>query len=82
MIDDILAFITFCLGDIAGSGHIATRARPRAAGGYGLLFPLGIVARSPFVGEAQKRRVKAALERIGHQMGIERARKQAEGVFG
>ena len=82
MVDDILASIPFCLGDIDSSGRIATRARPRAAGGYGLLFPLGIVSRSPFVSEAQKSGVKAALERIGGQMGIGRARRQAEGAFG
>lgn len=82
MIDDILASVPFCLGDIDSSGRIATRARPRAAGGYGLLFPLGIVSRSPFASKAQKSGVKAALERIGGQMSIRRARMQAEGVFG
>ena len=40
------------------------------------------MTRSPFASEAQKRAVKAALERIAGQMGIGRARRQAEGVFG
>jgi hypothetical protein len=73
LLTDIVASIPFALGRIDPNGQRVGGQERKAMAGMFLLWPLGIVKRSPCASDEQLERAGTALQHIGTEMGVRRA---------
>ena len=73
LLTDIVASIPFALGRIDSNGQPVESPERKTMSGVFLLWPLGIVKRSPCASDEQMEQAGRALQHIGIEMGIRRA---------